>query len=108
MNSGDYREITYTFTETNGVAATITSRVAKFLAPTGQELSGDIGPYANDIRVNGFSSARWTDNVYLPPEVVQKARAQGLSSTILRTTFKGNDDNGNDVRTIAELTINIP
>jgi PKD repeat protein len=108
ISSGGYQQVTWRFRETNGVGVTITSRTAIFKSPTGQQLSGVIGPYSNDIHVPGNGMADWTDNVYLPPSVADTARAGGWNSINLEETFYGLDDNNNRVSATAVLIVNVP
>jgi len=107
MEAGEYRQITYHFSESAGTSVHITSRTALFTTLTGTPLSGQIGPYANDINVPANGTASWVDNVYLPPDVVDAASQAGVSSVVLHTTFSGNDAYGRSVSVEATLQIHL-
>ncbi len=108
MDSGEYRAVTYTFGESGGTAVHLTQREALFTLPDGvTALSSPIGPYSNDINIPGGGSAQWTDNIYLPPDVVSNAAAYDATAVLLRTTFSGVDEFNRPVSVAADLQINL-
>lgn len=103
ITPGQSEVVIYTFTETNGVGVNIIWREWVWVYLDGRQ--GHYGAAGNNIRVEPSSSIFWEDRTYLPIEVAEHARVKGWNSVILRMTFLGIDDNGNNIKVTSDLTV---
>lgn len=69
-------------------------------------MSGQTAAYGNDINVPATGSTSWTDDVYLPPDVVAAARSAGVPSVLQTTTFSVADRCNRPTAVEATLQIN--
>jgi PKD repeat protein len=99
-------QVIYYFRETNGVSATIKSRVWEWVFIDGTSCCS--GAAANIVRIEGFSSTPWSDSIYLPEDIALRAYEKGRPyRVILRTTFHVLDDNGNSFDITFDLLVDI-
>ena len=106
---GSYVTVAYRFREANGTQATIDSQDIRWLLDNGIE----IGSIKN-MRVLGGSfvipakgSYTHWDNIYMPPDIAQKAFNAGYSQVQLEITFTAVDGENRKVHSRSVLRIGI-
>jgi PKD repeat protein len=99
-------QVIYYFQETNGVSATINSRVWEWVFIDGTSCCS--GAAVNVVHIEGFSSTTWSDSIYLPEDIAWRAYEKGEPyRVILRTTFHALDGNGNSFDITFDLLVDI-
>lgn len=106
---GAHTPVSYKFREINGSQATVEAQNVRWLLDNGTELSS-----VKNARILGGSFSvrpndgyELIDNVFMPPEIAQKALAAGTNLVQLETTFLAKDADERTVRAKAVLRIGI-
>lgn len=108
IQEGGYQAVSYVFRESNGVAFHVESENTEFKTLGGIGLSDvcqECRVLGGTLSVAGSTTYTFWDNVYLPPEVARRARAEGQQIVQLSTQFNCRDANGNVITVPAVLKI---
>ncbi|MCC6500961.1 MAG: hypothetical protein IT313_11910, partial [Anaerolineales bacterium] len=73
--SGDTKLVPFSINEAEGISGTITSRTYQFFTQYDVPLSESHGPFRANISINSNGTNGWSELVYLPKTVADKARA---------------------------------
>jgi len=108
LSGGKTKQVIYTFTEEAGGSGKLTSRTQRFFTKSGDPLSESSDPLIINITLQSNGSVNWTDNVFLPVEVVNNAYARGVSTIVLIAVYEGEATSGFPFTAESLLTINLP
>ena len=87
MEAGRKFQISYLFHNDGPTDTIIGSRYAYFLTSDLRRLTPKIGPFETNVIVPANGATTWTDDAYLPPDVVSRARELGSPFVLLHQQF---------------------
>lgn len=108
MDSGERKLVPYRLTESGNASGEFTSRTIRFYTQYDVPLSDFMGPYVTNISVYPLQTNEWNEPVYLPEEVVNKARDLEEYAIVLKTTFTGKSASGADFSSQSSLLLLLP